>query len=75
MADQDHPSSYRASPAEALVAAAARQVVETRDRSMVIKCTRCALTFIGSAVPPVESVTSAWVCPVCLDIDQAPDPG
>jgi hypothetical protein len=66
MPDQDHPSAFRASASETYLAAAARQVIETRDRAQVIKCTRCALSFIGSAVPPLGSSHAEWVCPICM---------
>jgi hypothetical protein len=69
MPEHDHPSSFRASASETYLAAAARQVIETRDRAPVMKCTQCALSFIGTAVPPLGSVHGEWVCPICLGVE------
>jgi hypothetical protein len=66
MPEHDHPSSFRASAAFAPVD---RHPGESRDRSPVIKCSKCSLTFIGSAVPPIPSSHVDWVCPVCVDVE------
>jgi hypothetical protein len=66
MPEHDHPSSFRASDG---FAQPEQPPVETRDRSRAIKCSKCSLVFIGSAVPPIPSPHVDWVCPVCKEAE------